>query len=335
MTFQGTAIPTGVVQSTYPNQMATALPGMLANATDTNLVDSIVVASADGILAGRAAFFAAQAASGANARSGINARTVINTTGAVAAGTATAANFAGVALRTLAGFSATAQAPLWPLNVLAPIARPARSGARLWVETSASDTIVIGDSVFVVTVAAAGYLIGTFTNTNNSGGCIAVLLYGATFQSNSAASTVQLVEFTVPVATIAAASELALLQARSPKVTITATAEDTHHRDITLTVRDADGVAIAAYHEIKLRINATADRGAATATATDTFGAPSLPGSAIIDTVTAKAEYNVRTDANGVYTFRLTHNDAGTSRYLEAVIGGISAVSGAIAFDAV
>ena len=344
MTYQGTAIPTGVVQSSYNDQMATALAGMLANATDVNLVDGLPVQSADGILVGRAAFYSAVAAiaetssttvtigAESNPRLGINDIGVINTADAVAAGTATAANFAGVVIRTLAGWSATTQAPLFPYQTMAPVARPGRSGCRLWLETNTHDTIAVGDSVYVVTVAGTYNAIGTFTNSATPNSATAVLLYGATFQT-AGAKAIQLVEFTVPVATVAAAAALAGLELRSPTPVITFTAETSHHRDITITMTNALGAPILAYQEFRMRINATSARGAAAATATDTFAAPN-PGT-IIDTTVAKQEYLCRTDANGVYTFRLTHNDAGTNRYVEAVIGGISVSSTVIAFDAV
>ena len=47
------------------------------------------------------------------------------------------------------------------------------------------------------------------------------------------------------------------------------------------------------------------------------------------------AEYIVQTDATGKYVFVLTHNDAGTNRYIEATVGSVVTSSLVIAFDAV
>ena len=56
MPYTGQPVPTGVVQSTYPDQANSALAGQLANASDVNLVDQRPVLSAAGVTVGRACF---------------------------------------------------------------------------------------------------------------------------------------------------------------------------------------------------------------------------------------------------------------------------------------
>ena len=116
-------------------------------------------------------------------------------------------------------------------------------------------------------------------------------------------------------------------------VAISATAEATHARTISVQIdRNAMGLSqgLAA---INLWVSATAAFGAPEATGTDTFGAPSA--GTILRTYTALADYLVQTDANGLYTFELTHNDAGTSRWVMVEIGGKIYCSNELTFDAV
>jgi len=118
----------------------------------------------------------------------------------------------------------------------------------------------------------------------------------------------------------------------TPTLTITAAAEAAHARAITIQAKDAGGNVLAERCAVNYWVSTTA-YGAPTATGTDTFGAPSAGG--ILRTHTAKADYFVQTDATGACVFELTHNDAGSSRYIMAEIDGKICASGEIAFDAV
>jgi predicted RecA/RadA family phage recombinase len=115
--------------------------------------------------------------------------------------------------------------------------------------------------------------------------------------------------------------------------TVTAAAEAVHARVVTVQLKDSEGNNLAEQRLVRLCVNATASLGTPTATATDTFGAPSA--GTIFKTVTAKAEYEVVTDATGKYVFEITHNDAGTSRYIDVFADSKPISSAAIAFDAV
>ena len=82
-----------------------------------------------------------------------------------------AANFYGVALRTLAGFNVNSIQSVWPVDTLAPVMRPNRAGGRVWVESF--DTIAVDGAVYLVTVAdtcTAGtsyHPVGSFCNATN------------------------------------------------------------------------------------------------------------------------------------------------------------------------
>ena len=117
-----------------------------------------------------------------------------------------------------------------------------------------------------------------------------------------------------------------------PTLTVTASAEAAHARTITIQAKDAAGNSLAERCAVNFWVSTTA-YGAPTATGTDTFGAPSAGG--ILRTLTAKADYFVQTDATGKYVFVLTHNDAGSSRYIMAEVDGKIYASGEFAFNAV
>ena len=117
-----------------------------------------------------------------------------------------------------------------------------------------------------------------------------------------------------------------------PTLTITASAEAGHARTITIQAKDAAGNNLSERCAVNFWVSTTA-YGAPTATGTDTFGAPSAGG--ILRTLTAKADYFVQTDATGKYVFVLTHNDAGSSRYIMAEVDGKIYASGEFAFNAV
>lgn len=115
--------------------------------------------------------------------------------------------------------------------------------------------------------------------------------------------------------------------------TVTAAAEAAHARAITVQLKDAAGNNLAEQRLIRLCVNPTASLSAPAATGTDTFGAPSA--GTIHRTITAKADYEVMTDATGKYVFELTHNDAGTSRFIDVFADSKPISSAELAFNAV
>ena len=138
---------------------------------------------------------------------------------------------------------------------------------------------------------------------------------------------------TVTYRAIAVADCAAAVQDLMPNVTITAGAEAAHARLITFQAKDAAGNNLSERCIIHYWVNATAAYGTPAATGTDTFGAPGV--GLILTTLTAKQDYIVQTDASGVCSFTLTHNDAGTNRWITAELNGKLMTSEAIAFDAV
>ena len=303
--YQGTAIPTGVVQSSYPNQAATALPGQLVNAGETNLVDSAVVLGSNAIGAGLAAFYLSNTY---NARTGVNQAGIQDAANALTAATATAANFYGVAMRTQAGWSTGSNSPVWPTGIMAPVARSVRAACRVWVATSTIDTTADSDPVYVVVsnlVAGNTRTIGSFTNSaiTGAGNTDTVLIPGAAFHSPGA-STVGHVEFAQVVSTQAPLT-----------VTVTGSAETSDTQTITIQASQA------ALSEFRFTVNPTSADAAAAATSTDTFGGPSA--GQIITTNTAKADYSVETDATGKYVFTLNvGNHGATTRYFKVYLAG-------------
>lgn len=134
-------------------------------------------------------------------------------------------------------------------------------------------------------------------------------------------------------ATVTAASLANAVADQLANLSITAGAEAAHARTITIQALDAQGNALAARVLLDLMVNPTNQDTTPTATGTDVFAAPTA--GIIVETVVALAHYRVQTDANGQYVFEITHNDAGTSRFIQAACQGLVATSGEIAFDAV
>lgn len=132
---------------------------------------------------------------------------------------------------------------------------------------------------------------------------------------------------------IAVADVAAAVQDLMPNLTITAGAEGAHARLITFQAKDAAGNNLTERCIIHYWVNATAAYGAPAATGTDTFGAPGV--GLILSTLTAKQDYIVQTDASGVCSFTLTHNDAGSSRWITAEMDGKLMTSAEITFDGV
>jgi hypothetical protein len=124
-TFNGTAIPLGQIQSSYSDQMATALAGQLYSESDINLTDSVLVDEADGITCGLGVISAVNASA---TRPGVN-----DTSISLPAGTEAATDFAGVVIRPFTAFSSGDNAAYIKDNWGAMLLSGSRVGGRVWV----------------------------------------------------------------------------------------------------------------------------------------------------------------------------------------------------------
>ena len=186
---------------------------------------------------------------------------------------------------------------------------------------------VIGDVIYLITAT------GVFDNT---GGNVVAGVAAKAAANPSATGNVILTKGQIVAPGDAAVTAAKLANAVADQIAsliVTAGVEGAHARTITVQAKDAQGNNLAARVLLDLLVNATSQDTAPAATATDTFAGPTA--GVIIQTVTAKAAYRVQTDNTGKYVFVLTHNDAGTNRYIQAACQGLIATSGAIAFDAV
>lgn len=173
----------GFAQSTYYDQMATALPGQLANASDINLVDSMVVGPIDtglGLLAG----LGVQLGTTTNTpRPGINEEQVIPF--------ASGGTLIGVTVRNQQMDSNSNGDACWFPGRMANVLRDLRVGGRIWVRLAeATDQPEFGGEVYI----APGGMFTTTAGTSSAN----VVVAGAAFISTllaSQAGTIALVEF--------------------------------------------------------------------------------------------------------------------------------------------
>jgi len=206
----------------------------------------------------------------------------------------------------------------------------------------AGDVMVAGEHEVLKTVAegwAAGdvlyFVTATAMLSNVAGNAVAGLASKAAI-NGATTGLVILTKGQLAAPGGAAVTTASLANAVADQIaslTVTAGAEGAHARTITVQAKDAQGNNLAARVLLDLLVNATSQDTAPTATATDTFAGPTA--GIIVQTVTAKAAYRVQTDNTGKYVFVLTHNDAGSNRFIQAACQGLVATSGAIAFDAV
>lgn len=124
-TFNGTPIPLGQIQSSYSDQMATALAGQLYSESDINLTDSVLVDEADGIVCGLGV---EKAIDSTVQRPGVN-----DTTISLPDGTEGASDFAGVVIRPFSAFSNSANDARIRDNFGAMLLSAERVGGRVWV----------------------------------------------------------------------------------------------------------------------------------------------------------------------------------------------------------
>lgn len=151
--FRGTA--QGSVQSNYTDQPGVAVPGMVAFASDLNMIDAYFVGDDNGIGCGLGVKLAQNTAAAYNLQAPDQAAFLPADAGE------TVASFAGVLV-----FDESAQCdesgiPGYPKGRVARVLRPGRSGGRIWVKTPAAG--VITDKVWWTIAASAGHALGEFT----------------------------------------------------------------------------------------------------------------------------------------------------------------------------
>lgn len=162
--FRGTA--GGAVQTTYSDQPAGAVAGMLAFASENSLIDAIYVGETNGVRAGAAVKLEAVT----DAVSGQVPNSAIHLPEADDAATV----FAGIVLFDEAMQSDENGVPGWAAGRMARLLRHGRAGGRVWV--AVKDAIVITNGVFMVTTAdnAGTYALGDLTDVDLGGGAAGV-----------------------------------------------------------------------------------------------------------------------------------------------------------------
>lgn len=175
----------GFMQSAYYDQQATALAGMLANASDINLVDSAFVGPVgpDGLEAGLGIAIRPTTVSN---RPGINTDMMI-----LPLDTATDDDFAGIVVRNQAMRSNAAGHSCLDEYTMGNYARRNRAGCRIWVQLE-DGTAVYGGKVYWIVrdTAGTGKKIGAFAAAAISGSATPTpgTLSGGTININDAKS---------------------------------------------------------------------------------------------------------------------------------------------------
>lgn len=149
----------GFAQSQYFDQQATALAGMLANASDINLVDSAFVGEVDpaeGLTAGIGVMVIPTTASN---RPGLNYDIVVPPSVDAVDG-----SFAGIVVRNQFMRTNTKGQACYNFEDMANYARRDRAGARIWVQLE-KGTATFGSSVYWIVrdTASHGLKIGAFS----------------------------------------------------------------------------------------------------------------------------------------------------------------------------
>jgi len=178
---------TGFAQSSYVDQIGSALPGSLAYASDQRLVDSYIVQpsiGADGLEAG---IGVVSAVIPSNEREGFREGVNTKYVGAPAVG-ATEANFEGITVRNQQMDTNTAGKACWFANRMCNVLRAKRVGGRIWVQLSNGSSAVDGDVYWIISdTTAHGKKIGSFSAS--ALGDDTVKLTNAKFKSVADAST--------------------------------------------------------------------------------------------------------------------------------------------------
>lgn len=173
---------TGFAQSTYKDQMGSALPGQLVYASDVRLVDSYIVDPAigsDGLEAGIG--FVASAIP-ADQREG--SREGMNMFYASLPGTSsTASDFEGITVRNQQMDTNASGHACWFANRACNAVRAKRIGGRIWVQlTNGAATVGEAPNWIVSDTTGHGKPIGSFSGVAITGDTVA--LTNAVFKSN-------------------------------------------------------------------------------------------------------------------------------------------------------
>ncbi|HBG77261.1 MAG TPA: hypothetical protein DDW84_00215 [Phycisphaerales bacterium] len=157
MAFTGTEF--GSVQSTYPNQMGTALIGDLASPLSQSNVENVPVSETDGIKFGLGVVLTPVTSP---VREGVNGYQ------AALPGSAFAeADFGGIVLRTAVGQCDANGNGYVAQKRIAAVAKPNRGGFKVWVKANYSD-VAADDDVYLIikdeVTPAHGFDIGSFSN---------------------------------------------------------------------------------------------------------------------------------------------------------------------------
>jgi len=193
--FRGTA--NGSVQTSYTDQPGVAVAGMLAFASDYNLVDSALVATAAGIPCGAGV----QLVTNASTEPG-NLQVPNTLAQTPAATNLTIADFGGIVVFDEGSQSDTNGVPGWAYQRNARVLRNRRSGGRVYVNVNSNDTITVGSSTVNWVISGGSdlkYAAGQFTGAALAGNATvgySVAITTANYVTNGVASGIAMIEFT-------------------------------------------------------------------------------------------------------------------------------------------
>lgn len=171
----------GFMQTTYKDQMGTALPGQLVHASDIRLVDTYVVSPTIGAMGIEAGLGFVAPVIPADQREGF--REGINMKYAMLPATgATAADFEGITVRNQQMDTNVDGRACWFANRLCNGLRSRRVGGRMWAQVANGSTTVDGKVYWIISnTTAHGKTIGAFSGV--AMGADTVELKNAVFKS--------------------------------------------------------------------------------------------------------------------------------------------------------
>jgi hypothetical protein len=160
--FRGTV--NGAVQTAVTDQPGQAVAGMLAFASDINMVDNFVVGETNGVAAGKGISLVHQEEYTYNMQHPNQAAFLPD-------GDETAAEFGGIVVYDEHMQSDENGLPGWALHRMAQILRPVRSGGRIWVNCKETITLATATVNWVITAPTNGlYEVGDFAPVALGGG---------------------------------------------------------------------------------------------------------------------------------------------------------------------
>lgn len=191
--YRGTA--NGAVQTAVNDQVAVAVAGMLAFASDHNLIDAIAVGETDGVAAGVGVIYDA----------GDTAVTTLqfpNQVVKLPVGTESASDFKGIVVFEEAMQSDEDGNNGWALNRMARILRPTRQGGRIWVAAKAAITLTDTVNWVVDAPDDASFDLGDFSPDALGGGAAgtSVVLPNARWVSAAAEGEYAILELGADIA---------------------------------------------------------------------------------------------------------------------------------------